>query len=1710
MDDGSPALEVGFAINPEGSFETLRQLQAAMDTAEARIVADAAQIERATGGMVSLGGATAQITSFGNAASRELASAAREMARAEKSGEALSRQLDRQSATFGKSREELRHMKVETAALAAEQQGLTELAGRLRAQEQAIYDQEFSAMRQASGQANALAEDKAEAARRAVAAAEAEATAVREAAWAYQMFEARVRDGAKAMREMEAAQKAVDRDTSAAKLRVEADAAARLAQEHQRLAAVVRGSQAAQEADAVAAERLRMSTDPLYAATKRLNDEIAESTRLYHAGVTAQGEYERQQSVLTGRLAGVTRQSDLVNNAIGGIGTNGKLAGHHVQNLAFQFQDLSLGFGSALASSEPVKMMLMTLAQQGFQIQGIMSQAGIGIRGVGAAFLDMSKSVLLATVTNPVLMGIAAAAALAAGAIKLMQSAANDGQDMKAYAASLGLTEKEIRNLDNVTVTFGDTTKAVFQVAGAAIWGAIGPAVTQVWDVMKEWATWIGSGVKDAVNFMIGGFVGAYNAITKSWRMFPAVMGDVFYSAVNASVGAINTLVQKAVDGLNSFITASNMVLDKVGLGLPKLTAPQIAAAKNEYAGAGAEFGKTLQDEVKKAMGKDYLGNLASGVSGAVSAQARKNALDRIRADALEKGYLDPETAKTDKHAEKLARDAEAIEAQIRNLYALADAYGVSGAAAMVAEARVKAESAAIKQRADIEAAVDRQIRLAVAQRVSDAAKATAAAREQVAAQRDINAMVAAGLAPAEQAADLIRDRIADLPLLAAIEVAQQRGLADEVRKSTRQLEDQRKVRAELRKEEATAKYQTAMFAGDDRLAELREELRLVGATDDVRVRALTTLKATRDAKLLTDDPEQQANYVKMQVAIAVETQKVADATARLNDELSFAADSWDLIANNVQNAARGMADAFGDVGRAIGDMASIYAGYHADRARLDLQHQENIRKAGDDQAAIDRANARFALATATSQIGLYGDMTSAAKGFFKEGSSGYKALETAEKAFRAVEFALSVRAMVQDATETASSVAKSGFRTATKAVEAVVSAIASLPFPLNIAAGAATIAALAAIGVSVAGSFGGGKNTLPKANEGTGTVLGDAEAKSESIKRAIDSLKEVDTLMLGTSREMAASLRSIESQIGGFAALLVRSGDINASDGVSQGFKPNAIGSILGSVPLVGGILKSLFGTKTSVVGSGLFGGAQSLQDILAGGYDADYYSDVKKQKKFFGLTTSTKYSTQYSDAAPELENQFTLILRQFNDAIIAAAGPLGAATGEIQDRLNGFVVNIGKIDLQGLTGEEIEEKLSAVFGAAADDMARAAFPGIERFQEVGEGLFETLVRVASTVESVTSSLTMLGSSASLMSVDMKMSLADQFDSIGDFTNAVDGYFETYYSKAEQAAARTAQFASVFGTLGLVMPDTLAGFRSLVEAQDLTTAAGQATYATLLQLAPAFAELQSAMNGAKSAADILSERQDLERKLLELQGDTQAIRELDLAKLDESNRALQEQIWAIQDAKEAADAAKQLKDAWTSVGDSIMDEVNRIRGLTDAASGGSFASLMGQFNAATTAARGGDQDAASSLPALSQALLQAADLAATSRQELDRIQAQTAASLAETYAAIMAGGGSGNAGGSPVGVATGVGAPTGTILSNAAAAAQLSATAPSANDDLAQEIKSLREEVAQMRNDNNAGHAATAGNTGAIKRKLEDVTAASGGQAVSVAGVAA
>jgi len=1644
VDDDSTGLGVDFTINPAESFEQMAKLLAVMSSAEGKILASATKIEGSTSYMVKLDGPAASVKQFASTATREMntvrtaldgaglsvealartasqvagisivgpatsrdaAAATREINRTEKEIERLIATMDREAASVGKTRDQLRDQRIETLALTAAEHNLGDANDRLLASRRNL-----EAVRQSA------AEDKGAAENAEAAAVAREAQALREASFAFNMFEAAARKGAAALREVEAAQAALARDDEAQRLRSAALGHAQFEAAARRGAQAMRDAEAAAERDAAALAGLRAMIDPAAAAQSRLNTELAEARRVMTAAGASAEDLARAETMLADRAALATQTQ-------GAMAGAARKSGSALQTIAVQLPDITQGL---LTGQKPFQVFI----QQGFQIVQVAQMGQGGLRGFGKEVAG------LALRFAPLLAGLAVVTA----GFALFTRWVNDGvktdtltRDLGKITGGANATKAELYKLKEETVTWADTSKALFSVVG-----------------------------KDISDYFVGdmkgmskGVKGVLDDLTSYARQ--ALAG--IYAGVAGTKAYLGEIEKGGIVGIGKML---------IGQGDPKLLEKTYGAAYD--------------------VADKYLTKLGTRV--------KKSAIDNARERIAKSiGFNDTPAPKVDRHAEQLARDAEATEAQIRNLYLLATAYGVSGAAALIAEARVKAESKAIKQRADIEAAVAREVRLAVAERVSDAAKGTATMRDQAAIQEQVNASVAAGLAPAERAGELMRDRIADLPLLAALEAAQKTGDINGAARAEQALDDQRTARDRLTDAERRAAIQTAMSSGENRLAEIREETRLIGASDAVRVRALATLKATQEATANGWVGADAAKYIAQQVTIADAGESNRQAQDAYNASLTATADLFDTIDQSAQRAAQGMADAFGSVGSAIGDALTIMTGYYADQARLQEAHDAAIRAAGDDQARIARENRLYSLRSSSQQIGAFGDMASAAKGFFKEGSDGYQALAAAEKAFRIVQFAMSVRAIAQDAIETGSKIANTVARTAVAATEAVVNAIKSLPFPLNLAAGAATIAALASIGVGIAGSFGGSKNTLAASNTGTGTVLGDPAAKSDSIKNAIDALKEVDTVTNTFAREMAASLKSIDSQIGSVATLVVRAGNIDASTGVNEGFKSNAIGSVLSKIPVIGGILGGLFGSKTSVIGSGLYGGAQSIGDILNGGFDASYYSDIEKKKKLFGITTSTKTSTQYAGADAGLENQFTLILRSFNDAIASAAGPLGVATGDVQARLNGFVVNLGKIDLKGLTGDQIEEKLSAVFGAAADGMAAAAFPGLQQFQKVGEGVFETLVRVASTIEAVGTSLDLLGQGAQTMGIAAKLGLADQFDSVADLTSAAQSYFEAFYSKEEQAAAKTAQFAKVFDGLGLSMPSTLAAFRQLVEAQDLTSAAGQATYATLLKLAPAFADLQTSMEGAKSAADIASERQDLQRQLLELQGNTAAIRALDLAKLDASNRGLQEQVYAIQDAQAAASAAKALSDAWTSVGDTIMTEVKRIRGLTDAGTPGGFAALMGQFNAATTAARGGDQDAAKSLPALSQALLAAAADQATSRQELARVQAQTAASLEATYGVVTA-------------LAKGGTAPATTAQVVAATTAAQPAGSSATSADTASAIDALRAEVAQLRADTNTANAAIVSNTGRVAKKLDDVTGASGGDAISVAAAA-
>lgn len=600
--------------------------------------------------------------------------------------------------------------------------------------------------------------------------------------------------------------------------------------------------------------------------------------------------------------------------------------------------------------------------------------------------------------------------------------------------------------------------------------------------------------------------------------------------------------------------------------------------------------------------------------------------------------------------------------------------------------------------------------------------------------------------------------------------------------------------------------------------------------------------------------------------------------------------DRLDQVHNHAVRAGQGIRDAFGSVGGSINDAITALTRYGAENAALNanMQAAENERikaleKAGANSSAIAEAQAKYHHAEMLNarervqvELQTYGDMAGAAKSFFSEKSGAFKALEAVERGYRAVQMAMSLKAILLDKTETGSTVAMNAIKSASHGVVAVARALASLPFPLNLAAGAATAAALVAIGVKIAGGGGSG-GTGPtaeqiQAGQGTGSVLGDSSAKSDSIAKALDQSTRAVNKDLEYSSEMVRSLRAIESSIGSVSSLLARqltAGGSLSTEGLNLGTSKSGPG--LGTTLLTGGlsaILPGLFGSKTTttLVDQGLQFDAQSLADLLANGVDGSTYQTTQstKKKKLFGITVSNRTSTNTSsgDLDNDLAQQLGLLVGSLKDSVLTAATAIGVEGAEAV--LDSFQVNLGRISFKDLTGEEIQAQLEAVFGKLGDDLAAAVVPGLASLQKVGEGTLETLARVAREYQVVDVTMASIGKtfgSVGLSSIAARDRLVELAGGLDEFADQAAFFSENFLSEAEQLAPIQKAVTIEMARLGYAGVQTKDQFKALVMGIDVSTEAGAELYTALMAVAPAFAKVADAAAAAGTAVKSLAEQ---------------------------------------------------------------------------------------------------------------------------------------------------------------------------------------------------------------------------------------------------------
>lgn len=335
---------------------------------------------------------------------------------------------------------------------------------------------------------------------------------------------------------------------------------------------------------------------------------------------------------------------------------------------------------------------------------------------------------------------------------------------------------------------------------------------------------------------------------------------------------------------------------------------------------------------------------------------------------------------------------------------------------------------------------------------------------------------------------------------------------------------------------------------------------------------------------------------------------------------------------------------------------------------------------------------------------------------------------------------------------------------------------------PRMIAMGAMVSSLLGNIGVAFGGSSVSSVNMSAPVNTGTGTVLGDSEAVSESITKSLEILEDFAEPQYQTLQSMNKYLANISNALGGVSSLLIRQGgfafgegftpintttqNLKLSDSFIKGmdFLTNPAGKLLDKIlPLgsgngiIGGLvnkaLGSVFGKTTvssAMTDSGIYFADQLLTDAIENFNGAAYQTvlTIVNTKSLFKKSSMAWYQDYFQALDSETTRQFSLVLGGLYDTVLQAGTALDKTAEQTAQSLSGFIVSIGKISLNGKSGQQIQETLTNVFGKLGDQIAATAFPLLIPFQKVGEGLFQTMTRVATGMEEARFYIDRLGKS--------------------------------------------------------------------------------------------------------------------------------------------------------------------------------------------------------------------------------------------------------------------------------------------------------------------------------------------------------------------------
>ncbi|WP_181892957.1 hypothetical protein [Falsiruegeria mediterranea] len=390
-------------------------------------------------------------------------------------------------------------------------------------------------------------------------------------------------------------------------------------------------------------------------------------------------------------------------------------------------------------------------------------------------------------------------------------------------------------------------------------------------------------------------------------------------------------------------------------------------------------------------------------------------------------------------------------------------------------------------------------------------------------------------------------------------------------------------------------------------------------------------------------------------------------------------------------------------------------------------------------------------------------------------------------------------------------------------------------------------------------------------------------------------------------------------------------------------------LGAIGAALPAVGALLAGVYALSKAF--SRKYAGTALRGTLGVDGFDGTQFDFYKG-----GAFRSNK--AVYKPVPDEIQASLDKTMRGVTTGLKAMALTLGlssSALAEFNDEQFTLWTN-------GKTQAQIQEELSGHIDAASEKMA-ALVLGTDAFSRTGESAQETLKRLSDSLSAANDMADLLGHRAfavSLAGADAASHLSDVFGGIEAMSAATSAYLQAVYSESERSEITLRRLRDTFADLGLVMPESRAQLRAMVEGFDTTTESGRNAYAEVIKLSGALDSVLPKVGALAISVTGL---------------------------VDQIGGAVGAQL---DDARKMVTESKSAASLWYRVSESLRDFLRQLVGsnLGGAGRDQAAAANRASLDAVLQKARSGDAEAARDVPGLVNAYL--ANARATSRSDLE------------------------------------------------------------------------------------------------------------------------